>query len=399
MPTRVAALLLAAGLLAAAAHAQDVTGTVVTQDQPRLMLRPYQVADLVIPIGAGKAIKTDEARLIKLIQDTVAPKSWAATGGKGTIDYHPQSMSLVINQTPDVQEQIAGLLATLRREQDTQASLEVRVVAVPEAFFERAGVELNGNAERSALLNGKQLAQLLETVQGDQRANVMQAPKVTMLNGQTAIVNCTEKEASVTAPEVIRRGQPVPAPKKEDVATGFRMSARPVVSADHRYVQVALQLDLQQPKVNALHIDKTLTIPDGGTVLFGGVKKVTENRTEVATPVLSKLPYVSRLFTNVGYAREAQNVYVLVTPRVICTEEEECRPAGCSRCTDVVRTRAASAEESEPCASVCRQGKALAELLKAYDEACAAGHKDEAAKLAQAALILDPTCFAKGHGR
>jgi hypothetical protein len=35
----------------------------------------------------------------------------------------------------------------------------------------------------------------------------------------------------------------------------------------------------------------------------------------------------------------------------------------------------------------------LAELLSAYDAACAAGRADEADRLARAALSLDPTCF------
>ena len=45
------------------------------------------------------------------------------------------------------------------------------------------------------------------------------------------------------------------------------------------------------------------------------------------------------------------------------------------------------------CAKPCRQAKAVAELVKAYEEACAAGHVEEAEKFAKAALTLDPMCF------
>jgi general secretion pathway protein D len=456
MPTRLAALLLTAGFLAAAAaHAQQPTPPAAAE-HPRLVLTPYQVADLVIPIGAGKDVKTDEARLIKLIQDTVAPKSWASMGGKGTIDYFPLTMTLVINQAPDVQEQIADMLAALRRLQDTQVSLEVRVVTVPDAFFERVGVDFNVKCDggqrvvvpvtrepvptpcdKGTFLTDKQLAQFLEAAQGDQRTNVMQAPKITAMSGQTAVVDTTTKQTFVTGLDASRReGQLTIIPKTEEIATGLRMSARPVVSADRRHVQVELKVEqanlastvvplfpvtwqsgtadepgkpvqftqyIQQPVVNKQCVEGKVTIPDGGTVLLGGLKKVIESRNEYGPPVLSKIPYANRLFTNIGYGRETQNLYVLVTPRVIVTEEEECRPPACSRCKEAPACaacpRTAPAEESEPCVPVCGQGKALVELLKAYDEACAAGHKDEAAKLAQAALILDPTCFAKGRGR
>ena len=39
--------------------------------------------------------------------------------------------------------------------------------------------------------------------------------------------------------------------------------------------------------------------------------------------VLSKLPYVNRLFRNVGYGREAQSLLLMVTPRIIINSEEE----------------------------------------------------------------------------
>jgi hypothetical protein len=59
--------------------------------------------------------KTTEESLMQLITSTVEPGSWSERGGPGTIEYHPLTMSLVINQTPDVQERVADLLAALRR--------------------------------------------------------------------------------------------------------------------------------------------------------------------------------------------------------------------------------------------------------------------------------------------
>ena len=56
--------------------------------------------------------------LMDLITNTIKPNSWSKMGGPGTIDYFPLGMTLVINQTPDIQEQIADLLQQLRRLQD-----------------------------------------------------------------------------------------------------------------------------------------------------------------------------------------------------------------------------------------------------------------------------------------
>src|SRR5439155_24175250 len=54
-------------------------------------------------------------------------------------------MALVINQTPDIQEQVADLLAALRRLQDQEVAVEVRMISLSETFFERIGMDFNIN--------------------------------------------------------------------------------------------------------------------------------------------------------------------------------------------------------------------------------------------------------------
>ena len=39
--------------------------------------------------------------------------------------------------------------------------------------------------------------------------------------------------------------------------------------------------------------------------------------------MLNKLPYINRLFKNVGIGRETQSLMMMVTPRIIIQEEEE----------------------------------------------------------------------------
>ena len=70
-------------------------------------------------------------------------------------------------------------------------------------------------------------------------------------------------------------------------------------------------------------VTTTVSVPDGGTVLLGGIKRLSEGRNEFGVPILSKLPYINRLFTNVGIGRETQSLMMMVTPRIIIQEEEE----------------------------------------------------------------------------
>jgi hypothetical protein len=82
-------------------------------------------------------------------------------------------------------------------------------------------------------------------------------------------------------------------------------------------------LFFQQPSVSTITVNTTVNVPDGGTVLMGGLKTLSEGRNEFGPPILSKIPYISRLFKNVAYGREANSLMIMVTPRIIINEEEE----------------------------------------------------------------------------
>jgi type II secretory pathway component GspD/PulD (secretin) len=390
---------------------------------------------------------TTEDVLIKLITNTIAPQSWASVGGPGTIDFFPLGGALVINQTPDIQEQVAELLQALRRLQDQEVAVEVRFITVAEAFFERIGLDFNINIRNNqtryepqivsqqfkpfgfinhftpsnfvagltpagaggssqtpgqnftqdlnipvhnssfgmavppfgdfpsipggngglsfglAFLSDIEVYLFMEAAQGDIRTNVMTAPKLTMFNGQTATLTVTDQQfftTSVTVAQV--GGQVVFVPSNNPIPTGgVTLTMSSVISADRRFVRMSLTPALtnlasanvplfpittfitpifeggavgqpvpftqflQQPTINTITINTTVNVPDGGTVLMGGLKRLSEGRNEFGPPILSKIPYLDRLFKNVGYGRDAESLLMMVTPRIIINEEEELR--------------------------------------------------------------------------
>jgi type II secretory pathway component GspD/PulD (secretin) len=392
--------------------------------------------------GRQSARNTLEESLIQLITHTVAPQSWSDMGGPGTIDYNPMTMALVINQTPDIQDQVADLLAALRRLQDQEVSVEVRFISVAEDFFERIGVNFNLNIiNRSttrfqpqittgqftpdsfingffpsnfgpvgltaantitpdlnipilnntfaqaippfggytglpgyggltmglAFLSDIQVFLFMEAVQGDRRTNVMQAPKLTLFNGQTSRITATDSQFFITGVQVqTALGQFLYTPQSMFFNFGSTITIQAVISADRRFVRLSLtpnltnlatplvelfpvvtpifpQFDgtftgqpvvftqfLQRPIIQNVNINTTVAVPDGGTVLLGGLKRLSEGRNEFGPPILSKIPFIDRLYKNVGYGREAESLLIMVTPRIIINEEEELRQTGYS---------------------------------------------------------------------
>jgi general secretion pathway protein D len=66
-----------------------------------------------------------------------------------------------------------------------------------------------------------------------------------------------------------------------------------------------------------------LAIPDGVTALISGWKREHGVRTESGVLMLSDIPYLGRLFTNMAYTREKECVLILVTPHIFVAEEQE----------------------------------------------------------------------------
>ncbi len=243
-------------------------------------------------------------------------------------------------------------------------------LAVPQfgGFDATAGAQLG-----FAILSDIEAFFFINAAQGDRRSNVLQAPKVTLFNGSTAMVSDTSSSPFVISVipvvgDFAAAQQPVIAVLNE----GTFLSVQAVVSNDRRFVRLTVvpffsQIDkvdtfqftgsetttsdesaegvqdqpndntkksskketrregttVQLPTFSYISVTTTVSVPDGGTVLLGGIKRLSEGRNEFGVPILNKLPYINRLFKNVGIGRETQSLMMMVTPRIIIQEEEE----------------------------------------------------------------------------
>jgi hypothetical protein len=79
-----------------------------------LLLRYASSHDLSLPTKDA----TLENALMEMIVQNVGTDRWLDDGGQGTIEYCAMCKALMIDQTPDVHNAIAGLLADLRRQEE-----------------------------------------------------------------------------------------------------------------------------------------------------------------------------------------------------------------------------------------------------------------------------------------
>ena len=224
-----------------------------------------------------------------------------------------------------------------------------------------------------AILSDIEAYFFINAAQGDKRSNVLQAPKVTLFNGQQAFVADQSQTPFVTSViPVVGDFAAAQQPVIVVLSEGTFMTVQAVVSQDRRFVRLTVvpffskignvntftftgsdsttvdtsrtgnQVNptdatkqtntsstthsgttVQLPTFSFVTVTTTVSVPDGGTVLLGGIKRLSEGRNEFGVPLLNKLPYINRLFKNVGIGRETQSLMMMVTPRIIIQEEEE----------------------------------------------------------------------------
>ncbi len=227
-----------------------------------------------------------------------------------------------------------------------------------------------------AILSDIEAFFLIQAAQGDSRSNILQAPKVTLFNGQSAFISDTSQRPFVTSIiPVVGDFAAAQQPVIVVLSEGTSLTVQAVVSNDRRFVRLTVVpffsqigdveeftfsgsktstskdseaesgvddskskskdvttvtegTTVQLPTFAFTTVTTTVSVPDGGTVLLGGIKRMSEGRNERGIPILSKLPYINRLFKNVGIGRTTNSLMMMVTPRIIIQEEEEDRLLG-----------------------------------------------------------------------
>ena len=385
------------------------------------------------PPELGGITAADFTDLIDLIQNSIEPTSWE--DDNTAIRPYANVLSLIVTQTQDVHDQIQDLLEKLRDLNDVQIVIEVRFITLQDNFFERIGIDFDFQINENSTLtpgqipdnvNGSQVVGvdptgnptadldlnfvqdtftsaipqfggfdagtaanfgfailsdievffLIQASKGDTRSNALQAPTVTLFNGQVGQVTDGSTRPFVTSViPVVGDFAAAQQPIITLLPEGSFLNVQATASQDRRFVTMTLvpffsqvtavdtfsfqstrragsstgddvdadndnanngnsdddlieATTVQLPTLTFTTVNTTVSVPDGGTVLLGGIKRLSEGRNERGVPFLSNVPYVSRLFKNVGIGRDTESLMMMVTPRIIIQKEEEKRQVG-----------------------------------------------------------------------
>lgn len=119
------------------------------------------------------------------------------------------------------------------------------------------------------------------------------------------------------------------------IQDGIVLDVQPIISHDRKYVTLnlnptvseltrpiptfttslagsTLPVTLQLPNLTVTNFSTTVKVPDGGTVLLGGLRQMFTRERRAEVPILSKLPLISILFKQEGSSDENRSLMVMV---------------------------------------------------------------------------------------
>ncbi|MDE0959710.1 MAG: hypothetical protein OSB09_02930 [Planctomycetota bacterium] len=234
---------------------------------------------------------------------------------------------------------------------DAQGEIDVRAAAY-NAFSLPLGSSVSpfeisnrgGFAVQYNVLDSYALEAILEANQKSQQFRRLNAPRVTAFNTQISHSLVVDQSAYIEDAEVNQTGVvPVINPVIGILNAGSILQVRPTVSHDRKYVILEIEptlavqlpsrfkvltlgltnLRVEFPVLSVTNIKTTVTIPDGGTVLVGGLKRTVTQDAQVGIPSISRLPFLDFLMGRKGEARMQSNLFVLISSKITVIRDEE----------------------------------------------------------------------------
>ncbi|MBL7222286.1 MAG: hypothetical protein ISS72_00395 [Candidatus Brocadiae bacterium] len=201
---------------------------------------------------------------------------------------------------------------------------------IPESFSEPVG----GILVRYHYLNHTDVTAILNAVIKHRKGTLLIAPRLTCFNTQRANFQ------ALTNYNYVRSISSDEEPEIGNVPDGIIFDVQPFISADRRNITLVLQPQLrvlrgfqsfsyinsltgtrdrsvQLPTTELTSIATTVTVPDGGSLIVGGLGRVVENAGYASLPFFYAVPGVRYLLRDRRDAERRTSLNVLVTAEIV----------------------------------------------------------------------------------
>ena len=207
-----------------------------------------------------------------------------------------------------------------------------------------------GTTVQFTYLDDIALNAILRAVEKSSQSNIIEAPYVTVYNGQRAHLTAITNTAYIKDfdPEVAQASV-IAEPIVDVIQEGVILDVKPVVSSDRRFITMELRptiaqlkrdadggitsfttslgvgdsVEIELPELEIKRLRTTVVIPDRSTLLLGGMKISNYRNFDTGLPFFRHIPILSFLLSRKATYNSKRKVLILVKATIVIPEEQE----------------------------------------------------------------------------
>lgn len=198
---------------------------------------------------------------------------------------------------------------------------------------------VGGLTTQWSLLDDAQLSIIFRAVEKDSQVELVNDQTLSVFNKERSFITVVNQRAYVQDFDVEAfTGQVAADPQINVIQEGIVLDVRPTINHDRKSITlearptiadiVALNdfttslggstspVSLQLPELEVKSVFTTVEVPDGGSILLGGLNKIRNVERRAEVPWLAKIPVLGFFFKEEGYNDEKQSLMILISARI-----------------------------------------------------------------------------------
>ena len=168
------------------------------------------------------------------------------------------------------------------------------------------------------------------------RTNVLSTPHIMVLDNESASIDVGEQisiqNGNIAVPGATggTNGGVYNSTSYQYLSTGVKLQVKPSISSNgtvrmeisQSYSVPGPSTGSGNPPIKNRSAKTIVNVPDGQSLVIGGMIQQSETNTDNSVPVLSKIPLIKYLFANKSKTQAKSELIIIITPHVIYTHED-----------------------------------------------------------------------------
>jgi tetratricopeptide (TPR) repeat protein len=204
---------------------------------------------------------------------------------------------------------------------------------------------IGGMTAQWTLLDDSQVSMILRLVEKSQDIELINDQILSVHNTQRSYVTVINQQAYIQDFDVeVAQFEAVADPQINVLTEGVVLDVRPTIHYDRRYLTLEVQptvaevvaltdfsttlggqtsaVEFQLPELQVQSVFTTAVVPDGGSILLGGLSRIRNIERRAEVPWLANLPVLGFFFKEEGYSDEKSSLMIMLRAWITDVKEE-----------------------------------------------------------------------------